>query len=364
MRRGVLRVIGVAGVVLTLGLGWLAGATRGDGADEVPAPLSPFEYLIGGWKGTGIPATNKLQGWTETHTWAWAFAKGKPVGMTVEVKGNKALAKGRLTFDADAKRYLLAATDAADKPANYFGTFDPAAKTLTLERIDAPAAKVKERLKLRLNGNQIRYILIAERKEEGSPRFQAVVESGLTKEGESLGGASAANDGPKCIVTGGAATMTVSFEGKSYPLCCTGCREEFNDNPQKYVKKASMRAESAAKGGTPASTARAKDDGSFDGVATEAAAPPMKDDADASDTPAEKPKVKAAAAESKSAKAKDATPAKAGSSKAASLLKQAQALEKGGNTKSALGYYKRIVADFPDAPQAKTAKAKVEELEN
>ncbi len=31
--------------------------------------------------------------------------------------------------------------------------------------------------------------------------------------------------------------MTVSYQGKSYPICCSGCRDEFNEDPEKYVKR-------------------------------------------------------------------------------------------------------------------------------
>ena len=30
--------------------------------------------------------------------------------------------------------------------------------------------------------------------------------------------------------------MTVSFGGKTYYVCCTGCRDAFNEDPEKFVK--------------------------------------------------------------------------------------------------------------------------------
>ncbi|HIN53988.1 MAG TPA: hypothetical protein EYM79_06725 [Planctomycetes bacterium] len=33
-----------------------------------------------------------------------------------------------------------------------------------------------------------------------------------------------------CIVSGGKGTMPVTFDGKTYYVCCTGCRDYFNDN--------------------------------------------------------------------------------------------------------------------------------------
>jgi len=55
-----------------------------------------------------------------------------------------------------------------------------------------------------------------------------------TREGESFG---AAEKKPECIVSGGLGTSTVSYKGVTYYVCCTGCRDEFNANPEKYVKE-------------------------------------------------------------------------------------------------------------------------------
>src|SRR5262249_7520975 len=78
--------------------------------------------------------------------------------------------------------------------------------------------------------------------EPGAPQFKVAVETGQTKEGEAFAAGSSAADLPKCVVTGGAATLTVSYQGKTYPLCCSGCRDEVNENPEKYIKKAALLA--------------------------------------------------------------------------------------------------------------------------
>jgi Archaeal TRASH domain len=41
----------------------------------------------------------------------------------------------------------------------------------------------------------------------------------------------------ECIVSGGLGTIAVSHEGKTYYVCCTGCRDEFRENAAKYVKE-------------------------------------------------------------------------------------------------------------------------------
>src|SRR4051794_11763475 len=82
------------------------GGGRGGGAApaadspalEIPEPFARFEHMIGSWKGTAVPAVNRLKGWPETHRWAWKFARGKPVGMSLELDGDRTLSEGQLTY--------------------------------------------------------------------------------------------------------------------------------------------------------------------------------------------------------------------------------------------------------------------------
>lgn len=222
-----------------------AGQARSDEPSsllaEVPASLSPLAYLVGGWKGTGVPSANRIRGWTESHSWAWAFEKGKPVGLTAELTGNKLLARLRLTHDGPSNRYTLRGIDLSGQPVVFTGGFEKGGKSLVLDRDGLTSAGAKQRLTLFPNANSVRYTLWVSEQGKGVPRFSKSVEVGVTKEGESFAAGSDASSLPKCVVTGGAASLSVSYQGRSYPLCCTGCRDEFNENPEKYVKKASSR---------------------------------------------------------------------------------------------------------------------------
>jgi len=52
--------------------------------------------------------------------------------------------------------------------------------------------------------------------------------------GESIAGGTKK---PECIVTGGAASISVTINGKEYKVCCSGCADELRTNPDKYIKK-------------------------------------------------------------------------------------------------------------------------------
>jgi hypothetical protein len=355
---------------------------------DIPPAFAAFEYLVGQWTGQAMPkdTAQSFRGWPETHSWAWTFTKGQPTGMTIAIQGGKVLANGKLSFDAARKRYRLEGTGPkpGGGPIAFEGALDAAGKLLVLEQVATgkggrPAAgQGTIRLSIRPNSNFIRYTMTVDRREPGAVAFSRSIEVGLTKKGESLAGGSNASDRPKCVVTGGAATMTLDYNGQSFPICCTGCRDEFNENPEKYIKKASLMAQSrgpAAKA-APARVSRFEDAFSGDvadapamksgGRSAKAQAPPSKASkaADDSDRPSDADEP-ASATKSKAAAGKDEPKAAATSpaARAASLLRIARNLEKSGKTDAALKDYKRIVKDFARTPAARTAKERIEALE-
>ena len=215
---------------------------------DIPAAFAPFEYLVGRWNGQGVPRDHpakKFRGWTETHSWAWIFAKGKPVGLAVAIEGGKVLAAGKLTYDAEPASsivWTVRSRSRADQSCSRGRSTSPASTWCSSE---SPPAEWSERRPQTAadswpNANFIRYTMAHDVKEPGAFQFTRTIEVGLTRDGESLAGVASASERPKCIVTGGAANMTLTYQGRTFPICCTGCRDEFNENPEKYIKKASL----------------------------------------------------------------------------------------------------------------------------
>jgi YHS domain-containing protein len=44
-------------------------------------------------------------------------------------------------------------------------------------------------------------------------------------------------------VTGGTGSIEVSYEGQTYYVCCTGCRDYFNENPAEVLAQYAARKE-------------------------------------------------------------------------------------------------------------------------
>jgi hypothetical protein len=372
----------VAGACLAAGPG--DAATEGN---EIPAALAPLEFLVGRWNGQGVPkdhAAVQFRGWSESHSWVWIFTKGKPTGLAFTFDKDKVLASGKLRYDSARKRYRLEATapQPAGSPIAFEGALDSSGKRLVLEQTEskgaggAPRTQGTWRLSLWPNSNFVRYTLAIDRREAGAVQFSHAIEVGLTREGEAFAATSTTTERPKCIVTGGAATMTLTYQDRTFPICCTGCRDEFNENPEKYLKKASLMAQSQAgraQSNQPAPARVSRFDDAFASDVVETPAMKGKGTSNEASRKAEKPgtalaTVTAADAEkvpkkSTAKKDREKPAASQPSSRSAGWLQIGQNLEKNGKTDAALGYYRRIVKEYPNTPAAKTAAQRIKALD-
>lgn len=188
--------------------------------------LARFNSLIGGWRGVGMPRRNSTRGaWIESADWAWDFSDGK-TAIRYVVKNGKQLQSAWLTFDPHKKMYHLDATFSGKTERRYSGEI--AGKKLVLT---SAAGKDGYVYRLTINRlNEKRTLVLHERRRAKATQFFRVAEVGYTRNGTSLAVAGA--DGPECVVTGGKGTIRVSYKGKTYYVCCSGCKQAFEDDPE------------------------------------------------------------------------------------------------------------------------------------
>jgi hypothetical protein len=197
---------------------------------EAFAPLGP---LIGGWKGTGRADDKDKTFWTERAEWAWKF-KGDDAWLAVAFEKGKHFAGGELRYDPKTDTFTLTVTT-ADKAEQTFAGKLTAGKQkeaiLTLERTDGDT--VQQLTFTVLHHNRHLYQLAT--KPMGASGFSRQYQVGATKEGEPF---AEGTKGPECVVSGGRGTIAVTHKGETYYVCCSGCRDEFKADPEKYIKLA------------------------------------------------------------------------------------------------------------------------------
>ncbi len=191
--------------------------------------LQPLSFLVGSWRGTGSPSgtlEEKQKGfWVETISWEWQF-KDKDAWLKANFEKGKYFQSAELRFDPATKQYRFTATTSAKDQHQFQGTLQD--KILTLDRDTGTG--VQRIVFSLLHSN--RYLYRLEEKPTGKVVFQKRYTVGATKEGEPF---AVGTGQPECIVSGGLGTSTVSFQGKTYYVCCSGCRTEFYENPAMYV---------------------------------------------------------------------------------------------------------------------------------
>ncbi|MBI3823684.1 MAG: hypothetical protein HY289_13525 [Planctomycetes bacterium] len=211
-------------------------------ADQADAPkkslregLQAFSEIIGDWKCTGTPVGSKddiQKGfWTERMSWEWQF-KDKDVWLKGVFEKGKNFTGGEVRYVPEKDHYTLTLTTVKKEKVTYIGTVEIRDKT-KIVTFDRDGDKETQRLVFSLL-HYNRFLYRYEVKPEGRPLFSKKWTVGATKEGESF----AVGDGkPECVVSGGAGTISVSFQCKTYYVCCSGCRDEFNTNAARYVKE-------------------------------------------------------------------------------------------------------------------------------
>ena len=198
----------------------------------VPTALEPFEQLIGEWRSHGFLEAEKIKGWDEPTTWGWKFKKGKIVALVATFKGGKYFSAATLE-PLEEEKYRFTATTSNDKQITYEGTLKGKKLTLTRQQSDSSAP---EQVTIELL-HDVRYqTLIEAKKSTGLVRKIATI--GATRADVRFGAASKEEQGPKCLITGAPATSQVSYNGQTYYMCCSGCRAEFDRDPEKWIRLA------------------------------------------------------------------------------------------------------------------------------
>lgn len=197
--------------------------------EQAKAKLAPLQNFVGQWKGVGQRERGKNDGaWIEKSDWAWKF-NGDQAAIGFAASDAKYLPNGAITSTKNEGEYQLIITTAGKPVATYTGKL--AEDKLVLET-DASPVGLPHRITLRLVAEGKRLVALYETKSTASDRMVRLAEVGYTRVGSDFGKGS---QGPECIITGGLGTMTVSHNGKTYYVCCTGCKDYFDEDPQRAI---------------------------------------------------------------------------------------------------------------------------------
>jgi hypothetical protein len=222
----------MAGLLVSVG-GTAAEKSKAD-IEKTKVALQALGELgfVGQWKLSGDATLDgKKVVVNELWEWGWKFDKKTGEGtMIIAVKDGKFFTSGDLSYDVTKKIYTFAAKDAANKDLNFTGKL--VRDKFVLERKDDKTGDIY-RFSLNTLSEGIRFSGVIELQAGGKGLPSTICKLSGGKEGESFAGGKKKNE---CCVTGGAGTIPVSYMGKTYYVCCSGCKDAFDSNPKKVVE--------------------------------------------------------------------------------------------------------------------------------
>ncbi len=211
--------------------GMTAPPDSADAKSPAPQPadakeaLAALNQLIGEWRGVGQPRRGSNVGaWFENAEWVWDFEQKTPA-IRFDVKDGKLLKTARLTWVPKQKQFRLQARLPGDGTREYAGRLDENDKLV----LESTADEEGQSHRITVTQLNEKRVLVLFEKRTGQGLYRRVAGVGYTREGTSLAVEGVGET--ECIVTGGKGTIAVSYKGKTYYVCCTGCKQAFDDDP-------------------------------------------------------------------------------------------------------------------------------------
>lgn len=228
------------------GAGEAAGGTApAANREALLSAMMPVQIMLGTWRGITQREIGDFKG-IDQPEWVWDFQTDRDQpAMVMESAEGAYFREARLTYDVAQQVFRLTTTDSEAAQRAFEGNFTQTPqdvqgddkklhRTYKLELTEVEPVDPKDQWQVVFNHQENNRYLMELYRKTGSTfrRFETVA---TQREGTSF----ALNDedyGERtCVISGGLGTIQVSYEGKSYWVCCTGCQAAFNEDPVTWI---------------------------------------------------------------------------------------------------------------------------------
>lgn len=211
---------------------------------DVMKALKPIAtVLIGEWTGILKNASTN-----EAHNWIWDVKSDRNFpAIVLNVPKGEFFSEARLTYDPRKSQFLMKMTDAEGVAREFTGEFTEPVKDVpsddgkTVERqfklqlTELPSEEQTTRWQYLISQqNNNRYLMEVHRgRGKSALRLRDII--GTQRNGVSFAKADDDYGEQTCVISGGLGTSTVSHKGKTYYVCCSGCRAAFEEDPERWI---------------------------------------------------------------------------------------------------------------------------------
>ena len=221
--------------------------------DVMRAALKPLQVLLGRWNGTSQKARMDHPDWA----YDWVTNPKQPA---LRIRSNQGtyIREGRLAYLPDSEQFEFTTTDAEGTSRRFQGTFiEPVRdvardekklqRTYKLQLTEPIANATGEQWRVTFNQQENhRYIFEVDRKRGNGP-FSRVDTIHTQREGTSFAISDTDYGDKTCIISQGLGTISVSYQGQTFWVCCTGCQAALNEEPAKWIGKWEEKKKSTGK---------------------------------------------------------------------------------------------------------------------
>ena len=225
-----------------------SGSTERRRRRELIDAMDPLQVMLGSWKGTTQKEFGDFKALDEPE-WVWDFQTDPDQpALVMTTDASPYFQQVRLTYLTDDDQFRLQITGQDEQRRVLTGTFSRPVEEFQgddkrmhrrykLELTETDPADDKDIWQVVFNQQENnRYLVeLSRRRGTGFMRFDTIANQ---RQGTSFALSDEDYGEKACIITGGLGTSTVSYQGKTYWVCCSGCRAAFEDDPAKWIAAA------------------------------------------------------------------------------------------------------------------------------
>jgi len=216
------------------------------------AKLQPLQVLLGQWRGTTRRDYENFKA-VDNHEWVWDL-RTKPVQPALTIQSDKSpyIKTARLTWDTAQSKFVLTVFDPAGVTKEFSGDFtdpvheivgsdDKLHKVFRLEFDQNDTGDNSEVWQFAFAQQENNRYLLEVAKRRGRANFARFDTVSTQREGTSFAVSDTGYAEKTCIISEGLGTMEVTYKGRSYWVCCTGCKAAFEEDPATWIARAAKK---------------------------------------------------------------------------------------------------------------------------
>lgn len=227
-----------------------AVATSSERLNSVIDHLKPLQVLLGNWRGT---TRREFEGFkaVDAHGWVWDLRSDPQLPALVMSSGGKSpyVKQARLTWLPDTDKYRLTIVSPDEQNRVFSGEFSKPVedvagddgklqRTFALSFTQTEPADAKEQFQYTFNQQENNRYLLEIEKKRGAASFRRFDTVSTQREGTSFALSDSDYGEKTCIISAGLGTISVGYQGRTYWVCCSGCKAAFEEDPERWIKRA------------------------------------------------------------------------------------------------------------------------------